>query len=274
MFVPLFLIHPMTGSKSTYGRSGAFSAKSSVGSAVFRAGQAGVRRAAITKGLRMMNRQLAMAATTGKNFVEKKSVDTAIGATPGTTGTFWLLNGLQEGASVYQRVGRRVRMKSLHFLARLSINGTDRPQFQDDLIRIIVVYDRQPNGAAPVMADLLLDYSQSGATTTDAMSGLNTNNADRFRVLADIRLPLIDTSSNATAVPVEPVTASAICQDLELNINRFINLQGLEAHYKASTGAVGDLASGALFAFACNNNATTVCPYTLNARARLRYYDA
>lgn len=202
---------------------------------------------------------------------EKKSVDlegpvNVISTTP----TFDLLNGIQEGSSFYNRIGRRINMVSLHLRGQIIVTGLGAGA--SEYLRVMVVYDRQPNGAAPAIADLLLDYNNAGATTTSSFSHINMNNADRFVMLADIPIAI---PWNAQVAQLGDAGAVMDRTKNEVNINRFIRLKDLETHYKSSTNpaAIGDIATGALWLVTVGNQNAATAGFAVVYTTRLRYHD-
>lgn len=184
-----------------------------------------------------------------------------------TTATFVAVNIPVQGAAVYNRVGNEIEMKSLHLIGQ--IDPTANSNASSEYLRIMVVYDRQTNGAFPTIADLITSYDTTGATTSTVLDHTNPNNFDRFRVLADIRLPIANDASTA------PSAKSQFTNDYnnELNINRFINLKGMGTKYKASAGAIGDIASGGLYVVTFGDTAVASAAYALQWTARLRFVD-
>lgn len=206
---------------------------------------------------------------------EKKTCDTFVqNHVIDNTGAFYLLNGIQEGASFYNRVGRRIQMKSLRFIANYDITGTGTGAGtgNQEYHRIMLIYDRQPNGNFPAPADILLTYNDAGATETTTFSHLNMNNAERFQILADIRNYIPDNASTGTTNYAQSINDP---KKSEFNIDRYIQLRGAETHYKSSTNpaAIGDISSGALYLFFVGNQDTAVSQYTLYFSSRIRYSD-
>jgi len=103
--------------------------------------------------------------------VESKFIDTTGSYTNlSTTPQIILLNGVATGTDYNTRVGREITMKSLYF----------RYQFASTVnafLRFMIVYDKQCNGAAPAILDIL-----SAVTFT---SPNNLNNKDRFVTIMD-----------------------------------------------------------------------------------------
>lgn len=185
-----------------------------------------------------------------------------------TTATFDLLNGVQEGASFYNRVGRRTHMKSIHVTGELIESGNGAGVAEYD--RIMLVYDRQPNGNFPAISDILLDYGNDGTTFTTAYSKMNLNNVERFAILRDQRIQI------ATNAGVSSNVAGAITNyGQQGNINWYVPLKDLETHYKSTTNpaAIGDIATGALYLVTFGSIAVATSGFQFTYNARLRFID-
>lgn len=202
----------------------------------------------------------------------------AVGASPvtiSTTPVIQLLNGVQIGNSIYNRVGNKIQMKSLHLIGTI-----DNPQTfaAGDYFRIMVVYDRSPAiasgaGAFPAYATMFSSYDNAGGITSTAYSHMNPNLVNRFVVLADMRYSV---PQCATGGGFE-VSASGVVdyQNKDVNVNRFIRLKGLETCYTTSTNpaAIGDISTGSLYLVVIGTAPAAQAPYQLTYSARLRYYD-
>jgi len=188
-----------------------------------------------------------------------------------TTALFTAINLLTVGSSAWNRIGRKITMKSLYIQGNFFTTNTglqtDIPQFA----RMIVVYDKQPNGALPAIADLLRDQvnSASDSNVTSPQSGLNLNNRERFEIIRNLRWVLPTQGTGGTAAG--PVTATA---DL-MHFEEYAKLGNREVHYKAdsSPGVIGDLATGSLFICTLGNQTSGNEPYAATMSIRLRYSD-
>lgn len=97
-------------------------------------------------------------------------------------GTVTLLNGVVQGTDINKRVGRRYCLKSLQIRSYIqSIGSFTVPAKGFGFDRAMLVYDRQPNGVAPVLSDFVINMSSG---TTNATTFMNLNNSKRFVVLA------------------------------------------------------------------------------------------
>lgn len=212
-------------------------------------------------------------------IAEKKSMDFPVAASSpqtqaiSTTATFDVVNLPQEGASFYNRIGRKIMMRSLHLCGQIvrsaAVAGT-----VSEYLRVMVVYDRQPNKAAPAIADLLLNYDNAGGTVTNSLSSLNMNNAERFAILRDIRIH-IPQEGNVAATQQTGIQSIIDYQTNRTNINEYIKLKDLETHFASSTNpsAIGDCTTGALWVVTFGNLAAGTANYQLNYTTRLRYHD-
>lgn len=139
-------------------------------------------------------------------------------------GKFFVLNTVQNGASFWQRVGRQICMKSLELFYEIRPTGTNPVNQFRTCSRLLVVYDRQPNGAPPVIAQILAAAGQvmaaSGATTPfgllvdDAWAEPNPVYKDRFVILRSVKgiLPGVDVNGDTqfklvqVSCPLLPLT--------------------------------------------------------------------
>lgn len=175
--------------------------------------------------------------------------------------TFDTLNAMINGAELFQRVGRKTYMKSIHIRGAIQPNAVGN----DAVGRIIVYYDSQPNAAAPVIANLIQDSNNAAATTWQ--SGINLFNRQRFKILRDYQVLLgsvTNAAGNAELIP-DPIKNS-------LNVEFFIKLKGLESVYNGTNGGtIADITSGAI-GLVCFGDAN-VGSWDFKYGSRLRYYD-
>lgn len=197
---------------------------------------------------------------------ELKAFDVAHTATvvQGVAGppVHYTMNAMVNGSELYQRVGRKVYMKNLHFRGIFTLTAAAVEQ----ACRIIIYYDSQPNAAAPLIATLLQDSNAAAATTWD--SEINLTNRQRFKILRDYQVILGESTAlagNAQVIP-DPILNS-------INVDFFIKLKGLEAIYNGTNGGtVADITSGAVnMVIVGDTRADT--NYSFLWTSRLRYYD-
>jgi len=203
------------------------------------------------------------------DVVGTAGTNTQAAFTLNTTAQFTCLNLLTAGSSAWNRIGRKVSLKSVFLQGYTSPTGSANA-IELQFARIMIVYDKQPNGALPALADVLRDQANlaTDSNVTLITSGLNLNNKDRFEIIADERLALPGPNAAVT-----PGVVSATCDSMHVEIYR--KLGNREVHYKAdsSPGVIGDLATGSLFLLTFGDNASGNEAWGLTASIRLRYSD-
>lgn len=200
---------------------------------------------------------------------EIKAVDLAeqtyVFRDPNTTSNILLLNGIQTGSGFFNRVGSRIEMKNLQlngFLGpQAGVSSTTPTQ-----LRVMIVYDRQPTGALPVISDIIQDRDQTGAASTGGLSHINLDNRDRFSIIRDMRWAMPTNTAGVLSGVPSGVGA-------EWTVNEFIKLKGLGVHFKSSANptTIADIATGALYA--CFIAETNDNRWVIEAGFRLRYDD-
>lgn len=173
-----------------------------------------------------------------------------------TTGTVTLLNTVAQGASVNQRVGKKIALKSLQVRGYSVANNA--AIFND--VAWIIVYDKRPTGALPNVTDIL--------NLANAQSMNNDANAGRFSIVKRIDRVLLGNPSLTGAV------ANAITEATGCSEDTWIDLKGKETVYKAAaTGAIGDIEQGALYLLTVGNNAAGTAAAAGTLTFRLRFLD-
>lgn len=169
-----------------------------------------------------------------------------------TTGTVTLLNTVAQGASVSQRVGKKIMLKSLQFRGLMQ-NGSTAAAND---VAVLIVYDRRPNGALPAITDIL------SSVTPTSMN--NDANSGRFVILKRIDEVMI---GNLTAAANYTEAAVKGC-------DYYMTLGGQPTTYKAlGTGAIADIEQGALYLVTVGGTAAGTAAASLIGSFRLRFKD-
>jgi len=170
---------------------------------------------------------------------EKKVIDTYYNATVQADGSnYALLNGTKPGSQNYDRIGRKITLKSLQIHGKLNVLSNETTT--GFVIRMIIVYDKQPNGASPTYSDVIKSQDISGATSSSYSDFVNLDNRDRFEIVRDhfFQLGQFTTSPDFATGP------------LTVPVNEYIKLGNRETCYNAgNAGTIGDITSGAIFLF-------------------------
>lgn len=178
--------------------------------------------------------------------VERKNVDVVSTFALPLTASFatpQLINGIAQGVANNERVGRKIRMKKIQIRYIVEpVSGSNPSQ-----ARIMIVYDKQPNGALPIVGDVV-NGGQFYSFNVLA-------NSDRFVVLMD--------------------EISESCQSSVTNISgqRHVNID-LETVFGGTTAGIASINSGSVFIMAANNSDPTVGTVSsMFFTTRVRYTD-
>ncbi len=104
------------------------------------------------------------------------AIDDAVIATGGTI-VEDSCNGIAQGVTESQRIGRKCVIKAIHWKMNIALPNTSVPNETSDTARIILYLDKQCNGATATVAGILED--------ADYQSFKNLANKGRFRTLMD-----------------------------------------------------------------------------------------
>lgn len=154
-----------------------------------------------------------------KSFDFEEGANVALPLLTAATGSASLATGMvainlvQQGAAYYNRIGTKAVVKSIAVQFGL---GAPESYTKPGLVRYMLVYDRQPNGAYPTIGDIL----QNPAGNTFFNTGVNMANKSRFSILRD-KVVCLDAAQ------------AAVVQVKEFISNR------LETEYGTSTGGIG-----------------------------------
>ena len=197
---------------------------------------------------RRSNLQRAIGVSGETGFVDVASAAYALD----TTGSVTLLNTVAQGASVNQRVGKKIALRGLQCRGAMLNNAS---AILND-VAFMIVYDKRPTGALPAVTDILA-FATASAMNNDANSG-------RFSIVKRVDA---DLAGNTTAAA--NLTDKTIC-----GTDWWVDLKGRPTVYKAAgTGAIGDIEEGALYLVTVGGNAAGVTAAALSATFRLRFKD-
>lgn len=202
----------------------------------------------------MKKRARTMSVMSAKTLVAKETgyVDLAAASyVCDTTGSVTLLATVAQGASVNQRVGKKIAYKSLQCHGAFIANSA---AIYNDC-GMLIVYDKRPTGALPAVTDILVG-ANSNSFNNDANSG-------RFRILKRLDEIVI---GNTTTVSTG--------QEL-INSDWYLDLKGLPCVFKAAaSGTIADIEEGALYLVTVGNQAASATlAATFNGNFRTRFFD-
>lgn len=183
--------------------------------------------------------------------MKTKDIDVAVYAGD-TTGSITLLNGIAAGDDYTERDGRQVTVKSVQIQGR--VFSADN-EVLNCFTRVMLIWDSQPNGAAPTMANFFL-------TTTNACNFMNPNWMNRFTVLADVKNVTGLVLTSASPIAYSPNVHVVDCYR---KVNRVTQYMGTDA-------LIGSIATGALWMVTIGDQAAG-SGSTYNMSVRVRFTD-
>lgn len=205
---------------------------------------------------------------------ELKGMDTFLTYAPvlastGTNGGILPTNLIQTGTGSWNRIGRKVCLKSLRLQGTAScthvLNAAS--DLDGNVLRMIVVWDKQPSGGAePLFSDIFGQTSQAGVENTSWYSPPKYDTMMRFTVLKEFSI-----NSNAEATP----SATNYTMN-EFHVDEYVRLPNLESNYsgQSSPMTIADINSGALYVIARAKTASaTNTQWVVELNARIRYTD-
>lgn len=164
---------------------------------------------------------------------------------------------IAQGTGESQRLGRQITCEALHINGIITLPASATGS--TDVVRIIIVHDKQANGATFSPSDLL----EPGTGSADFLSYRNLENTERFRVLSDKRYTMNASSysSNSTA----PNNPQSVPHTRFFNMN--FDLKGMKIDYSGTDGTITEIKSNNLLMFYISENGLSV----VNTRSRLRF---
>lgn len=119
-----------------------------------------------------------------RKFMDFTFDDSPINGTLTPPFSIFSLNLISEGTDNNNRIGRKIRARSLHL--QLLVNRAIGDGTATTYFRVLIVLDRQPNGGLPTWGNMW-DLPGSGNAGVEMMSPNNLNNSKRFKTLYDSR---------------------------------------------------------------------------------------
>jgi len=160
------------------------------------------------------------------------------------------MNLIPGGSTPNSRVGRKINMTSLEF--RMSCDTTAGGAIAE-VFRILIVYDKAPNGATTSVLSILSSNDINGFT--------NLGNTDRYQILRD----WYPQEERGTPSKGNSNSAVAKADKLHLKLNH-------QAIFTGNGGAIADISTGVIWLMMCTTpDANINIPMFYNCR--IRYTD-
>lgn len=171
--------------------------------------------------------------------VERKFLDTTQAATTQTNvATIAPLSYIAEGDDYNSRDGHSILTQGMLFRMRMTANSTAVVNF----IRVMVFIDKEMNGTAPVVGDIL-------EATTDYLSPIQHDAGKRFKILFD-RIFSLDYNGRGTAA-----------------INKWFRINH-HIKYTGTTAAAASSKEGQLYVLTLSDNTSNPPGYSWYNRIR------
>lgn len=191
---------------------------------------------------------------------ERKCQDTPTTLTAfAAAGNLALLNGLFQGVDINQHLGRKACLKSLLF--RGVIQHRTYTNTFGEMLRVLIVYDRQSSSGAPTVGDIIQDVNAAGY---DEMSFMNVNNVKRFAILAQHKWYQ---EAIAGGGPDNVQETNSRMVDVAVPYSKIGNLP--MEFTGGSTGTVADITTGAIYALFIGASGNYSCKW----KCRVKFCD-
>lgn len=158
-----------------------------------------------------------------------------------------ILNLIRSGTAYYNRVGRRVKLKSVTIQANISWKykyaGTTET-CDGNILRIAIVWDKRPGDAPPAKDDIFGSVDQAGVKSSNWSSPINFDQSDRFRVLQDKCWAF-----NPSLTPGSGGTGDSVTYHKCVTLKHRFRSGG-QTYYSGDTSpmTLADISTGALYA--------------------------
>lgn len=203
-----------------------------------------------------------------QNDEELKYFDVYYNTTADTSGNVTILNAMAQGNTQITRIGNEISCTSVQFRGTIyqnvdaSLGGTE--------VRLMVLWDRQPNSADPTIAGLNNGILNNVTVTNLMLSPYTYENQDRYRILYDKRFIInantwYDYDIPATTATIDSVLPMYIPFKKKLKLSR-------NTKYDNAAAGITSISSNSLVFVAISNQATLVP--TIQSGFRLYFKDS
>lgn len=191
--------------------------------------------------------------------------DVAFDNTAASNGQMLTLNRVAQGVAGYQRIGRKITMKSLQLT--YCIQNAVLPAVYDRL-RVILVKDKSPEGVLPNFSTIFSSVSREGVITSDVESFVNPEQRERFQVLYS-KLHTVGSVTSDGIILRENMSG------VDLN-GKFYKRLNMTADYRGVGSGTADIQANAIYIIAMSyhtNNSLTPNTWSLHFSTRIAYTE-
>jgi len=247
--------------------------------AKFKRMKSSMMKQALSSSRRMTQSRSNSTASAIRRLIEVKGVDTGVAYGPivaadNTNAGAFCLNLIQQGTGSWNRIGRKITMKSVRLMLNFELVETVLAgNSLSNSVRYIVVYDRQPNSSAlPRFDDIFGVTDQTGAESTLQWFPLRYDAMDRFRIVRDKTIEFQPPTNIAGA------TATSSTRTQNIHCDDYVKLPDYETVFSntANPMTTAEISTGTLLLYVrAQNNSVGVSTVALDetSQVRLRYVD-
>lgn len=203
-------------------------------------------------------------------------------STTTTNADAFVLNLIQAGTGSWNRVGRKVHLQSVRLrgiatFAYGTTNDATSQGMDGNLMRMVVVWDKQPSsGVIPTFDTIFGRTTAFGTEACQILDPIRYDNMDRFTVLRD---KVLDYQPGAGLNPPTGIQAIVYAP---YAFDEYIRLPNLETVFSGQSVpmTLADISTGALYVYfrALVNGSSSAsdfghCEIDASSFARLRYTD-
>lgn len=210
---------------------------------------------------------------------EKKGMDTSLNisgpiiATTSTNADSFTLNLVRSGNGSYNRVGKKIFNKSIRLagLFRFEFSPqTTTSNISGAVVRMVVVWDKQPSGTLPAYDDVFGTTTQDGTEATGIFDPVKYDNMNRFQILRDVCYDFSPEIANQTG-------GTTNVNQMYKKFDEFIKLGNKQTVFSGDSSpmTIADISTGGLYVyFRSNQSAADQSDIAIiHSYARLRYSD-
>ncbi len=163
-----------------------------------------------------------------------------------TNADAFTLNLIEPGNGSYNRIGRKAFMKSVRISGLIAYQTNNDPttnNSQGNMLRMVLVWDKQPSGTLPAYNVMFGRTSQAGVESAQVFDKLRYDNTARFQVLKDC---YVKSKKN-----VSGDTGTVNLGTEVFYVDEFVELKNRTTVFSGDSDPVtiADISSGALYLF-------------------------
>lgn len=185
------------------------------------------------------------------------------GNDPSTNTNINFINAISQGTGAYQRIGRKISIKSINLTYRIQPKNLPAPTTR---LKVALVWDKHPDSATPAYNEIFNSLKQDGTSVSDVESLINLDHTDRFVIL----------HSRMFSGGRADLNGNILVQNMDANrmTGTYIKSLSKTMTFKGAGSDLSDVQSGALYFVTFNSDATTAQQFwDAHMQLRLKYTD-